>query len=129
MRRICLCRWQLSSRDRRLWATQCPRHSSWAANWCAALWRPSGCLGSRPLRCLASSKLTKPIFAMCYRASASGLARNDKGAYEYLPNSVIEFPSGRALAERMEQAGLSSIAIHTLTFGVASLYIGQRSAV
>ncbi|MCC7337891.1 MAG: bifunctional demethylmenaquinone methyltransferase/2-methoxy-6-polyprenyl-1,4-benzoquinol methylase UbiE [Pirellulaceae bacterium] len=57
------------------------------------------------------------------------LARNDKGAYEYLPNSVIEFPSGRALAERMEQAGLSSIAIHTLTFGVASLYIGQRSAV
>lgn len=57
------------------------------------------------------------------------LAKNDKGAYEYLPNSVIEFPSGRALAQRMEQAGLSSIAIHTLTFGVASLYVGQRGEV
>lgn len=53
-------------------------------------------------------------------------AKNDKGAYDYLPNSVIEFPSGRALAERMEAAGLRSIAIHSLTCGVASLYIGQR---
>jgi demethylmenaquinone methyltransferase/2-methoxy-6-polyprenyl-1,4-benzoquinol methylase len=53
-------------------------------------------------------------------------AKNDKGAYEYLPNSVIEFPSGRALASRMEQAGLSSIAIHTLTCGVASLYVGEK---
>ncbi|MCA9181088.1 MAG: class I SAM-dependent methyltransferase, partial [Planctomycetales bacterium] len=57
------------------------------------------------------------------------LAKNDKGAYQYLPNSVIEFPSGRALAEQMEQAGLRSIAIHTLTFGVASLYVGQRGEV
>ncbi len=54
------------------------------------------------------------------------LAKNDRGAYEYLPNSVIEFPSGRALAERMEQAGLCDVRIITLTFGVASLYIGQR---
>ncbi len=54
------------------------------------------------------------------------LAKNDKGAYEYLPNSVVEFPSGRALSERMEQAGLSSVRIHALTCGVASLYIGER---
>ena len=53
-------------------------------------------------------------------------AKNDKGAYDYLPNSVIEFPSGRALAERMELAGIRSVAIHSLTCGVASLYIGQR---
>lgn len=53
-------------------------------------------------------------------------AKNDKGAYDYLPNSVIEFPSGRALAERMEAAGIQSIAIHSLTCGVASLYIGRR---
>lgn len=54
------------------------------------------------------------------------IAKNDRGAYEYLPNSVIEFPSGRALAQRMEQAGLRDVRIVTLTFGVASLYIGQR---
>lgn len=54
------------------------------------------------------------------------LAKNDKGAYEYLPSSVIEFPSGRALAERMEAAGLRDIRIRKLTCGVASLYIGER---
>ncbi len=53
-------------------------------------------------------------------------AKNDKGAYVYLPNSVVEFPCGRALAERMERAGLHSVRIHSLTFGVASLYIGER---
>jgi demethylmenaquinone methyltransferase/2-methoxy-6-polyprenyl-1,4-benzoquinol methylase len=53
-------------------------------------------------------------------------AKNDKGAYEYLPNSVVEFPCGKALVKRMEQAGLHSVRLHTLTFGVASLYIGER---
>lgn len=56
------------------------------------------------------------------------LAKNDKGAYEYLPSSVIEFPSGRALAERMELAGLHSVVNRQLTCGVASLYIGERNA-
>ncbi len=53
-------------------------------------------------------------------------AKNDKGAYEYLPNSVLEFPSGRALATRMEAAGLQAARICTLTFGIASLYIGDK---
>jgi demethylmenaquinone methyltransferase/2-methoxy-6-polyprenyl-1,4-benzoquinol methylase len=54
------------------------------------------------------------------------LARNDSGAYEYLPNSVLEFPSGAALVERMERAGMIDVRVWPLTFGVASLYIGLR---
>lgn len=54
------------------------------------------------------------------------LARNDQGAYEYLPSSVIEFPSGQALATRMEAAGLHDVRVRQLTCGVASLYLGQR---
>ncbi len=53
-------------------------------------------------------------------------AKNDTGAYDYLPNSVIEFPSGQALADRMQAAGLSSIRVMAMTFGVATLYVGER---
>ncbi len=55
------------------------------------------------------------------------LAKNDKSAYEYLPNSVIQFPSGRALAERMEAAGLSNVVVTPYTFGIASLYLGEKA--
>jgi demethylmenaquinone methyltransferase/2-methoxy-6-polyprenyl-1,4-benzoquinol methylase len=54
------------------------------------------------------------------------LARNDHDAYEYLPNSVGEFPSGRRLAERMELAGLESIVLYLFTFGIVTLYVGQK---
>jgi len=52
------------------------------------------------------------------------LARNDKGAYEYLPDSVGQFPDGQALADRMQAAGLSNARYTPLTFGVATLYEG-----
>ena len=53
-------------------------------------------------------------------------AKNNADAYDYLPNSVLEFPSGQALAQRMEMAGLSEIEVTPLTLGVASLYVGNR---
>ena len=49
------------------------------------------------------------------------LARNRQDAYSYLPESVGEFPSGEALAERMRAAGLSNVTHRPLTFGVATL--------
>jgi len=54
------------------------------------------------------------------------LARNDKSAYEYLPESVGEFPSGEALAERMRRAGLVDVTFTPLTLGVATIYLGTR---
>ena len=53
-------------------------------------------------------------------------AKNNQDAYDYLPNSVIEFPSGKELASRMEQAGLRNIQIIPLTMGVATIYVGDR---
>lgn len=47
-------------------------------------------------------------------------------AYEYLPESVGEFPYGAALVRRMEAAGLVDVAHHPLTFGIATLYIGRK---
>lgn len=54
------------------------------------------------------------------------LARNENRAYEYLPESVQEFPSGQSLAQMMLAAGLSKVTIHSFTFGVATLYLGIK---
>jgi demethylmenaquinone methyltransferase / 2-methoxy-6-polyprenyl-1,4-benzoquinol methylase len=54
------------------------------------------------------------------------LARNTQAAYNYLPASVGGFPQGEALAERMRAAGLGRVWFRPLTFGVATLYVGQK---
>lgn len=85
---------------------------------------------------LEFSQPTLPGFKQLYRfyfrqvlpRIGQTLAKNDKGAYEYLPSSVIEFPSGRALADRMEAAGLENVSIFPYTFGIASLYLGEKPA-
>ncbi len=56
------------------------------------------------------------------------LARNQHAAYNYLPDSVSEFPQGEALAELMRQAGLDSVTFKPLTLGIATLYWGVKSA-
>lgn len=54
------------------------------------------------------------------------LARNDSSAYNYLPDSVGEFPCYEKLTVRMLEAGLSSAKFYPLTFGIATLYIGVK---
>ncbi len=54
------------------------------------------------------------------------LARNRHDAYHYLPESVGEFPSGEALAERIRTAGASDVQYHQLTLGIATLYVGTK---
>ncbi len=83
---------------------------------------------------LEFSQPTLPGFRELYQAYfryvlprvGQSMAKNDKSAYEYLPNSVIEFPSGRALADQLEAAGLRNVQIFPYTLGIASLYVGDR---
>jgi demethylmenaquinone methyltransferase/2-methoxy-6-polyprenyl-1,4-benzoquinol methylase len=56
------------------------------------------------------------------------LARNSHAAYEYLPQSVAEFPQGAELAGMMAECGLTSVTWTPLTFGIATLYVGTRPA-
>ena len=53
------------------------------------------------------------------------VARNSTAAYEYLPESVGQFPQGEALAQRMRAAGLENVRCFPLTLGVASLSVGM----
>ena len=54
------------------------------------------------------------------------MSKNKQSAYEYLPQSVQEFPSGEALASLMRQAELNDIQMHPMTLGVVTLYVGTK---
>ena len=56
----------------------------------------------------------------------NGLAANGSDAYRYLNESVEEFPSGERLATIVREAGYESLAMHPLTFGIATLTIAHR---
>jgi demethylmenaquinone methyltransferase / 2-methoxy-6-polyprenyl-1,4-benzoquinol methylase len=53
-------------------------------------------------------------------------SRSRDKAYVYLPASVMEFPDGEALAERMRSAGLSDVTFTPFTLGIATLYVGTK---
>jgi len=54
------------------------------------------------------------------------LARNQRAAYHYLPQSVGQFPQGEQLAERFRLAGLTGVWYRRLTLGIATLYVGTK---
>lgn len=54
------------------------------------------------------------------------LVRNRQAAYEYLPQSVSEFPCGKDLTGIMEEAGLEKTSFKKLTGGIATVYIGYK---
>jgi demethylmenaquinone methyltransferase/2-methoxy-6-polyprenyl-1,4-benzoquinol methylase len=54
------------------------------------------------------------------------LARNEDAAYRYLPASVLQFPDGEALADRLRAHGLTRVSWHPFTFGIATLYLGHK---
>lgn len=56
-----------------------------------------------------------------------GLVSGHRTAYRYLPASVANFPSGRALADRMTRAGFAGVHWRPLTLGVAALHVGVRA--
>lgn len=47
-------------------------------------------------------------------------------AYKYLPDSVLEFPSHEEFSRMISEAGFRNIHIKELTFGIASIYIGEK---
>jgi demethylmenaquinone methyltransferase/2-methoxy-6-polyprenyl-1,4-benzoquinol methylase len=55
-------------------------------------------------------------------------ARNQESAYRYLPESVMRFPDGEAMAAMLRRHGLTDVRRHPFTFGVATLYVGVKPA-
>lgn len=53
-------------------------------------------------------------------------AKNSEQAYDYLPQSVTEFPCGQDLVDIMTECGLEEVSFTPLTFGIATLYVGRK---
>ncbi len=54
------------------------------------------------------------------------ISRSKDNAYRYLPASVMEFPDGPALADRLRRHGLRDVRWYPLTGGAATLYVGTK---
>lgn len=83
---------------------------------------------------LEFSKPTHWLFGRCYRwyfrhllpAIGHVFCRTADAAYRYLPESVLAFPDGEALAAKMRSHGLSDVTVTPFTFGIATLYVGTK---
>lgn len=49
-----------------------------------------------------------------------------RSAYQYLPDSVIEFPSQGEFSRMMGQAGFKRLQHCDLTFGISTVYVGDK---
>lgn len=57
---------------------------------------------------------------------AGKIISKDNRAYAYLPESVSAFPHGKAFLEIMKKTGFRNLRQIPLSFGIASLYIGEK---
>ncbi|MDE6450824.1 MAG: class I SAM-dependent methyltransferase, partial [Odoribacter sp.] len=55
-----------------------------------------------------------------------GWISGNKGAYTYLPESVMKFPQGLSFLNILQSCGFTSLVQKKLTFGIASLYIAEK---
>jgi demethylmenaquinone methyltransferase/2-methoxy-6-polyprenyl-1,4-benzoquinol methylase len=74
---------------------------------------------SRFFRCLYYFYFRKVL------PSIGGLL-SKRSAYQYLPDSVLEFPEQKAFVALMAQAGFGELKYYDRTFGIATVYVGER---
>lgn len=55
-----------------------------------------------------------------------GLISGSRGAYEYLPDSVSNFPDQEKLASIMSDAGFADVSFRNFSGGIAALHVGKR---
>lgn len=58
--------------------------------------------------------------------TVGGWISGNRGAYTYLPESVMKFPQGQTFLEIMKACGFRNTSRRKLTFGIASLYCGNK---
>ena len=85
------------------------------------------------LMILEFSQPTNPVFKKLYTFYSSVIApkigkavSKDAAAYTYLNESVKVFPYGEEFCKILSAIGYKDIHFHTLTFGVATIYIANK---
>jgi len=78
---------------------------------------------------LPQNKLLRSSYLFYFREflpRIGGLISGDRQAYTYLNQSVEAFPYGEAFLEVMANAGFEGLQQHPLTFGIATIYRGDK---
>ena len=72
------------------------------------------------------SRLFKRLYYFYFRRvlPAVGGLFSRRSAYQYLPESVLEFPAQEAFKALMAEAGFTDLRHYDLTFGIATVYVG-----
>lgn len=71
----------------------------------------------------------KQIFSFYFKnimPTIGKLVSKDSSAYTYLPESVKAFPDGADFLEIFQKAGFKNTKCIPLTFGISSIYIGEK---
>ena len=55
-----------------------------------------------------------------------GWISGNRGAYEYLPSSVLRFPTPERFMEMMQEAGFEQVRKKSFTMGICHMYIGIK---
>lgn len=55
------------------------------------------------------------------------MVSKDQTAYTYLPESVQAFPEGEAFLKHMQSTGFEKLKEKRLTFGICSIYVGEKA--
>lgn len=55
-----------------------------------------------------------------------GIISKDKAAYTYLPESVNQFPEGKAFTNILAKIGMGEIKEYRQTFGIATIYFSVK---
>lgn len=73
------------------------------------------------------SRLFRRIYHFYFRRLLPriGGLLSKRSAYEYLPDSVLEFPDQEAFKALMVEAGFSRVRHYDLTFGISTVYVGE----
>ena len=102
-------------------------------NWGGALAEMSRVLGrDGHLLVLEFSLPTRPIVRAIYRLYLhrclpllGSLLTRKKSAYDYLGDSIEEFPSGHAMIDLIQASGFRHATLQPLSYGIATIYTAQ----
>lgn len=78
---------------------------------------------------LPGNRVIRGLYLFYFRhilTRVGAIVSGDRYAYRYLNRTVEEFPRGEAFCSMLRDAGFENVRAHPLTFGVATLYQGDK---
>ena len=75
-----------------------------------------------------AAALLLALTQFAYSAVTAGawMISKDRKAYDYLPDSIVEFPAREEFISLMQQVGFEGCYRRSQTLGIAQIYVGRK---